>query len=124
MKSYEVGYGRPPIHSRFKKGECPNPKGRGKREPNEMSDVIYNVLSEEIEYREGRRTRRASKQELLIRKLFSAAIRGDVSGADALLKLRVHAEDHGDTGPLVIRIVNDPDEDAQDQWIKGERRHR
>jgi hypothetical protein len=76
---------------------------------------------EEVEYREGHRIRRASKQELLIRKLFSAALRGDVSSADALLKLRVHAEHHGDTGPLVIRIVNDPDEDAEDQWIKGER---
>ena len=124
MKNYEVGYGRPPIHSRFKKGECPNPRGRGKRERTEMTDVIHSVLSEEIEYREGHRTRRATKQELLIRKLFSAAIRGDVTSAGALLRLRVHAEHHGDTGPLVIRIVNDPDEDAQDQWIKGQRRHR
>jgi hypothetical protein len=53
-----------------------------------------------------------------------AAVRGDVGSADALLKLRVHAERQGDTGPLVIRIVNDPDDDAQNQWIKGEHRHR
>jgi hypothetical protein len=121
LKSYEVGYGRPPIHSQFKKGECPNRNGRGKREPSKMADVIHNVLVEEVEYREGRHIRRASKQELMIRKLFSAAARGDVGSADALLKLRVHAERHGDTGPLVIRIVNDPDDDAEDQWIKGER---
>jgi hypothetical protein len=124
LKNYEVGYGRPPIHSRFKKGECANPKGRGKREPSEMADVIHNVLFEEVEYREGRHIRRASKQELMIRKIFSAALRGDVGSADALLKLRVHAERYGDAGPLVIRIVNDPDEDAQDQWIKGDRRPR
>ena len=31
MKGYEVGYCRPPKHSQFKKGECPNPRGRGKR---------------------------------------------------------------------------------------------
>jgi len=82
-------------------GECPNPKGRGKREPSEIADVIHNVLFEEVEYREGRRIRRASKQELMIRKLFSAAVRGGCGSADALLKLRVHAERHGDTGPLV-----------------------
>jgi hypothetical protein len=70
LKSYEVGYGRPPIHSRFKKGECPNLKGRGKRKPNEMADVIQHVIFEEVEYRECHRIRRASKQELLIRKLF------------------------------------------------------
>jgi hypothetical protein len=52
MKSYEVGYGRPPTHSRFKKGVCPNPKGRGKRAPTEMADAIHSVLSEEVEFRE------------------------------------------------------------------------
>jgi Family of unknown function (DUF5681) len=124
LRNYEVGYGRPPMHSRFKKGECPNPKGRGKREPNEMADVIHNVLSEDVEYKEGPRIKRASKQELLIRKLFAAAIRGDVTSAGALLRLRVHAELHGDTGPLVIKIINDPDEDGYDQWIKRVRRPR
>ena len=84
MRNYEVGYCRPPKHSRFKKGECRNPRGRGKRERTEMTDVIHSVLSEEIEYREGHRTRRATKQELLIRKLFSAALRGDVTSAGAL----------------------------------------
>ena len=58
MKNYEVGYCRPPMHSRFEKGKCPNPKGRGKREPGEMADVIHNVLSEEVEYREGHRIKR------------------------------------------------------------------
>ena len=25
---YEVGYGRPPVHSRFRKGQSGNPRGR------------------------------------------------------------------------------------------------
>jgi Family of unknown function (DUF5681) len=123
MKNYEVGYGRPPIHSRFKKGECPNPRGRGRREPSEMAGIIDDVLSEEVEYREGPRTRKASRRELRVRKLFSAAIRGDVRSADDLLKLRVHAGIHGDAGPLVIQILNDPEGDGgySEQWIKGGR---
>jgi Family of unknown function (DUF5681) len=126
VKDYEVGYGRPPLHSRFKKGECPNVKGRGKQKPKEMADVIQDVLSEEVEYREGRRIRTASKQELLIRKIFWAAIRGDVRSADALLKLRAHAENHGSVGPLVVQIINDPEGegDYREQWIKGERGYR
>ena len=55
MTDYEVGYGRPPIHTRFKKGVCPNPKGRGKRDPTQIAKTIHNVLSEEMEYREGGR---------------------------------------------------------------------
>jgi hypothetical protein len=32
QSDYEAGYGKPPKHSRFKKGVCANPRGRGKRE--------------------------------------------------------------------------------------------
>ena len=104
MTDYEVGYGRPPIHTRFKKGVCPNPKGRGKRDSTEMAKTIHNVLSEEVEYREGRQVRRGSRLEAIIRKLFSEAMRGEVSSAAALLKMREHAETHGDIGPIVIKI--------------------
>ena len=33
MSDYEVGYGKPPKHARFKKGFAANPKGRPKRQP-------------------------------------------------------------------------------------------
>jgi len=41
---YEVGYGRPPIHSRFKKGQSGNPAGRPK-EPTTLKDALNKVLS-------------------------------------------------------------------------------
>jgi Family of unknown function (DUF5681) len=104
MKDYEVGYGRPPIHTQFKKGVCPNPNGRGKRDPTEMSNIIAKALSEEVEYREGQKVRRGSRLEAIIRKLFSEAMRGNVGSAADLLKLRQHAETHGDIGPTVIKI--------------------
>jgi len=64
MTDYEVGYGRPPIHTRFKKGVCPHPKGRGKRDSTEMASIIRNALSEEVEYREGRRVRMPNMRRL------------------------------------------------------------
>ena len=38
-------YGRPPIHTRFKKGVCPNPKGRGKRDSTELGKVATGELT-------------------------------------------------------------------------------
>jgi hypothetical protein len=34
-----VGYKRPPVHSRFKKGQSGNPRGRPKKAPDFMEDA-------------------------------------------------------------------------------------
>jgi hypothetical protein len=41
---YEVGYGKPPVHSRFQPGQCGNPKGRPKNSRNvktHMEEVYF-----------------------------------------------------------------------------------
>ena len=45
---YEVGYGRPPAHTQFKKGQSGNPRGRPKRQEEEMSDIMHRVAMERI----------------------------------------------------------------------------
>ena len=44
MSDYEVGYGKPPKHSRFRKGVCANPRGRGKRRRFEAEEILKAVL--------------------------------------------------------------------------------
>ena len=58
MSDRKVGYGKPPEHSRFKKGVSANPKGRPKRQPPEVGEVIRAVMDAAVEYRESGRTRR------------------------------------------------------------------
>lgn len=43
---YEIGYKKPPVHTRWKKGQCPNPSGRGKRRP-QLPD-FFAIVSEEM----------------------------------------------------------------------------
>ena len=52
MSEYEVGYGKPPKHSRFKKGVCPNPRGRGKGRRFEAEEILNQVLFAEMDYKE------------------------------------------------------------------------
>jgi hypothetical protein len=106
MVDYEIGYGRPPRHSRLKKGVCANPSGRPKRFNPEIGDVVRSFLSAGAQYRDQGRTRKTSRLELAIKRHVAAALSGDVGSAAMLLKMRAHGLKFGHTGPTVIRIVN------------------
>jgi hypothetical protein len=51
-KPYNVGYGKPPRRSRFRKGVSGNRKGRPKGKRN-IATVLTEILEEEIEITEG-----------------------------------------------------------------------
>ena len=44
MSDYKVGYGKPPMHSRFKKGQSGNPSGRPKRKTHASFEVGYEQM--------------------------------------------------------------------------------
>jgi len=104
MSEYEIGYGKPPRHSQFKKGVCANPSGRPKRRDIEIGNIVGSFLSAEAQYREKGRTRKTSRLELAIKRHVAAALNGDVGSAAMLLKMRAQAIRLGDVGPMIIRI--------------------
>ena len=83
---YEVGYGRPPIESRFQPGQSGNPKGRQKRKRNLRTEV-REELDKPIALREGDRTRKVTKQAALITTLTNAALKSDPKAWHSLLSL-------------------------------------
>ena len=109
MTEYDVGYGKPPKHSQFKKGVCPNPQGRGKRGKLPLREILDRFLNAKTSFRERGKLKKASRLELTIRRLAALAIKGDVASAALLLKLRAHAEKHPHGGgPTIIRIIGGP----------------
>ena len=46
--SREVGYKKPPMHSRWKKGQSGNPKGKP-RNADELAEVVRELLAEKVE---------------------------------------------------------------------------
>ena len=94
-ESYEVGYGKPPKHSRFQPGESGNPAGRPKDSRN-IKKVLRDVAQETIDMKEDGQRMRVSKQEALIRGLMASALKGDTRAAKLLIDLFTRGPGHMD----------------------------
>ena len=90
------GSRNPPTHSRFKKGVSGNLKGRPKREALVLGDIISKVQNTLTAYREGGRTKWASRLVLALKKLVNSALKGDARSAEELLMLRAKASKSSD----------------------------
>ena len=99
----DVGYGRPPIHSRFKKGASGNPTGRLKGVKNLKTD-LQEELAELISVRYGKHKYQLTKQRAIIKSLVAAAVRGDTKAAAAVFALceRVLEVGDGDDAPNAL----------------------
>jgi hypothetical protein len=84
--SYAVGYGKPPLHSRFRAGQSGNPAGRRKGVRNLETDV-KRTLSIPIKVKEGGRTRKKSTQEGALMVLREKALHGDARALDRIIEL-------------------------------------
>ncbi len=72
----EVGYGMPPRHGRFKKGQSGNPKGRPKGTKNFNTDFLEE-LQEKILVREGGRSKTMTRQRAMIKSVVNKVLQGD-----------------------------------------------
>jgi Family of unknown function (DUF5681) len=75
-KPYRVGYGRPPLETRFKPNQSGNPKGRPRR-PSSFHAVVETVLEEKVEIRDGDRILRMSNRQALVRTAVRRMLNGD-----------------------------------------------
>ena len=88
---YEVGYGRPPIESRFERGVSGNPKGRPKGSLN-LTTTFTRVLRETVVVTERGKKKTITKLEAAVMQLTRLAIGGDVSAIKHVLSLAAAAE--------------------------------
>jgi hypothetical protein len=83
---YVVGYGRPPIHTRFAPGQSGNARGRPRGSKNLKADVLEEI-GEKIKVREGDKPRSISKQRAVVKAVVMRALRGDAKAVSTLVAL-------------------------------------
>ena len=84
--AYEIGFAKPPQHSRFRKGCSGNPHGRPKGKLN-LATILERVLQAKIAIDENGVCRTVSKLELALEKLVDQAVRGDLAALRLLTNL-------------------------------------
>lgn len=81
---YEVGYGKPPKHTRFKPGQSGNPRGRPKKSKN-IDALLEKELDEIVTLQEGGQPKRMTKREAIIKQFVNMAIKGNAKPLQMML---------------------------------------
>lgn len=98
-----VGYGKPPKHSRWKPGQCGNPRGRP-RKTRSIEAMIKRELDQIVKITEGGRELRITKREAIIKQFVNRAIKGDAKPLQLML---AHLDKHKDVEPFSATEADD-----------------
>jgi hypothetical protein len=90
--NYEVGYGKPPVHTQFQKGRSGNPKGKPKGRKNTKT-MIRDIAFAPIEIQVQGKTQKITAYEATLMKLRQGALSGDFRSAAHILHLAQSVDD-------------------------------
>jgi hypothetical protein len=96
-RDYEVGYGKPPRHTRFRKGQSGNPRGRPKEAKN-LATLLKEALNERVIVAENGGRRKITMREAIIRQLVKRSATADLRATKILLDLVRDIEGHSEEG--------------------------
>jgi Family of unknown function (DUF5681) len=88
---YEVGFGKPPKHTRFRKGISGNPRGKPKGTRN-LATILERTLREKVVINENGTRKTITKLEAALKQLVNKAASGDLAAMRQLSALAASAQ--------------------------------
>jgi hypothetical protein len=109
-EDHQIGYGKPPRHSQFVKGQSGNPRGRPPGAKN-LKTLLSKALNERVVVTDQGGRRKISKLEVIITQLVNRSAKGDAKATQMLLAMQRDIE--GQTEPADPKTSTFSEADAQ-----------
>ena len=106
---YEVGYRKPPRHSRFVKGLSGNPRGRPPGAKN-LKTLLSKALNQLVIVTENGGQRKISKREAIVTQLVNRSAQADLKAIQILLAMLRDIEGHAEAGSADPDVFTEADE--------------
>ncbi len=103
-RDYEIGYGKPPVSTRFQKGH----KGHnavGPRKLKSLSAQLDAILAEKMNVNENGKPQRMAKEDVFLRQLVNRALAGERQATSAMLKFLIERQQR--PGPEGTRATDE-----------------
>src|SRR5690242_11441873 len=114
LGDYEVGYGKPPRHTRFKKGQSGNPRGRPSGSKN-LSTLLTEALNEVVIVAENGGRRKITKRQAIITQLVNQSAKADWRATKILLDILQVIEARTEPIPAETSSFSEADEKVLEQ---------
>ena len=85
-RDYVVGYGKPPLHTRFQKGRSGNPKGRPRGKKN-TATLLNAALNASIVVIENGQRKKITKREAILTQLVNKSAAADLKATQMVLAM-------------------------------------
>ena len=89
---YQVGPGRPPLHTRFRKGQSGNPGGRSTKS---LPALLADALNETVVVTIDGRRRRLTKREAIVTQMVDKSASADLRATKMLIDMMKDTEQQG-----------------------------
>jgi hypothetical protein len=116
---YEIGYGKPPAASRFRKGQSGNPRGR---RGTSLSSLLVAALNEPVSITVDGERRRVTKREAIVTHMVDKSASADLHATKMLIDMLKEVEQKAAaTRPEQPKLVT-PDWEVVERFVARLRR--
>jgi hypothetical protein len=114
----KVGYGRPPRHAQFTKGQSGNPRGRPQGGTNAKT-IVSRAINERVRIREGETERAMTKLEGMLQAHLVKAIKGDARSASLVINLVTKLGLLAETENKTITALSEEDHAILEEYVRS-----